>query len=432
MEKKKIRSIFLFQLKLGRKAAETARDINEAFGPGTITVRTAQWWFKKFRGGDESLEEDERSGRPSDVDNGQLRALVKANPRTTVRELASELGVTYTTVSNHLRVIGKTKKLDEWVPLELNDNQKKRRYEVSSSLLLRNKNDPFLDRVVTYDEKWVLYDNQRRSAQWLDVDEAPRQFPNPEFHQKVMLTVWWSATGLIHYSFLNAGETITAEKYCQQMDEMHQKLRQQHPALVNRKCPILLHNAQPHVAKPTLQKLNELGYETLPHPPYSPDLSPTDYHFFKHLDNFLREKCLKKPKRYQKRLQWLHRHQNERFLRYWHKYTCFALAKVCWFWWCLFRSINFYFKPRFVHLNLKVKNRENFLVNLIVGLILKVTQKFCNILVTRGTIWLFLMLKRRSWRWHKTPDCEIPSSPDTLWVILNQFASFLGARNPQF
>ena len=25
----------------------------------------------------------------------------------------------------------------------------------------------------------------------------------------------------------------------------------------------------------------------------SPDLSPTDYHFFKHLDNFLREKCFK-------------------------------------------------------------------------------------------------------------------------------------------
>ena len=169
----------------------------------------------------------------------------------------------------------------------MNDNQKKRRYEVSSSLLLRNKNDPFLDRVVTCDEKWVLYDNRRRSAQWLDADEAPRHFP------KVMLTVWWSASGLIHYSFLNAGETITAEKYCQQMDEMHQKL-QQHPALVNRKGPIRLHdNARPHVAKPTLQKLNELVYETLPHPSYSPGLSHTNYHFFKHLDNSLREKCFK-------------------------------------------------------------------------------------------------------------------------------------------
>ena len=110
MEKKQIRTIFLFKFKLDRKAAETAHDINKVFGPGTTIECTAQWWFKKFRGGDESLEDDENSGQPSDVDNDQLRALVEANPCTTVRELASELDVTYTTISNHLREIGKTKK----------------------------------------------------------------------------------------------------------------------------------------------------------------------------------------------------------------------------------------------------------------------------------------------------------------------------------
>ena len=31
------------------------------------------------------------------------------------------------------------------------------------------------------------------------------------------------------------------------------------------------------------------GYEVLPPPPYSPDLSSTNYHFFKHLDYFCRE-----------------------------------------------------------------------------------------------------------------------------------------------
>ena len=72
MEKKQSRTIFLFQFKLGQKAAEIACDINEAFGPGTTTERTAQWWFKKFCGGDESLEDDECSVRPSDVDNDQL------------------------------------------------------------------------------------------------------------------------------------------------------------------------------------------------------------------------------------------------------------------------------------------------------------------------------------------------------------------------
>ncbi|KAE9414060.1 hypothetical protein Angca_006726, partial [Angiostrongylus cantonensis] len=40
-----------------------------------------------------------------------------------------------------------------------------------------------------------------------------------------------------------------------------------------------------------LKKKNEFGYETLPHLPYSPDLPPIDYHFFKHLGNFLDEEC---------------------------------------------------------------------------------------------------------------------------------------------
>ena len=40
-----------------------------------------------------------------------------------------------------------------------------------------------------------------------------------------------------------------------------------------------------------LQRLNELGCEALPHQPYSGDLLPTDYHFFKHLDNSLQGKA---------------------------------------------------------------------------------------------------------------------------------------------
>ena len=39
--------------------------------------------------------------------------------------------------------------------------------------------------------------------------------------KKVTVTVWWSAARLIHYNFLNHGETITSEKYVQQIDEMH-------------------------------------------------------------------------------------------------------------------------------------------------------------------------------------------------------------------
>ena len=69
--------------------------------------------------------------------------------------------------------------MDEWVPHELNENHKRKRFEISSTLLLRNQNDPFLNRIVTLDEKWFLYDNLKRSAQWLDADKSPQHFPKP-------------------------------------------------------------------------------------------------------------------------------------------------------------------------------------------------------------------------------------------------------------
>ena len=104
----------------------------------------------------------------------------------------------------------------------------------------------------------IRLDFMRQPAQWLNPEEAPKHFPKPNLHQrKVMVTVWWSAAYLIHYSFLSPGETITSEKYAQQINEMHQKLQCLQPALVNRKSPILLHNnAQLRIVQPALQKWN--------------------------------------------------------------------------------------------------------------------------------------------------------------------------------
>ena len=68
-------------------------------------------------------------------------------------------------------------------------------------------------------------DFMQRPAQWLDQEEASKHLPMPNLHQKmVMVTLWLSAACLIHYHILNPSETITSEKYAQQINEMHQKL----------------------------------------------------------------------------------------------------------------------------------------------------------------------------------------------------------------
>ena len=63
------------------------------------------------------------------------------------------------------------------------------------------------------------------------------------------------------------------------------------PEIANRKG-VVSHqdNAWPHVSLITRQKLLELGWNVLPHPPYSSDFAPSDFHLFRSLQNSLNGK----------------------------------------------------------------------------------------------------------------------------------------------
>ena len=183
-------------------------------------------------------------------------------------------------VIQHVKQTGKVKRHNKWVSHELTANPKKKkknRFEISSSLILCNNNDePFPDWVVMWDEKRILYDNRLWPAQWLNWGETPMHFPKPTLHQKKghgHCLVVCCLSNPLHLS--ESQWNTTSERYAQWINEIHWKLHCLQPALVNRKGPNLLHdNTQPHVTQPMLQKLNKLGYEVLPHLPYSPNLSP--------------------------------------------------------------------------------------------------------------------------------------------------------------
>ena len=117
----------------------------------------------------QSHDDKERSGWPSEGDNDQLRAINKADPLTTTEEAAS--------MFQHLEQTGKVKKLSRGLLRGLTGNQKNCPFEVSSSLILHN-NEPFLDWIAKWDGKWIFYDSQQPSAQWLDQEKAPKHFPN--------------------------------------------------------------------------------------------------------------------------------------------------------------------------------------------------------------------------------------------------------------
>ena len=146
------RPIFLYEFKLHQSAAETARKINQAFCNDSLNKHTVRRWFAKFSSEVFSLEDEPRSGRPAVIQGEDLRTPVEIDPSQKVHEMAEELGVSSHAIFAGLKRIGKVKKLEKWVPHELNDRQKLSRLEVCSSLLFRKQNDPFFNRIVTCDK----------------------------------------------------------------------------------------------------------------------------------------------------------------------------------------------------------------------------------------------------------------------------------------
>ncbi|GFW92805.1 putative DD34D transposase [Trichonephila clavipes] len=89
------------------------------------------------------------------------------------------------------------------------------------------------------------------------------------------------------------GYRTLADIYCQPLDRLKLVTDQKWPELANRRS-VMFHqdNARPHTSVVTRQKLWELGWEVLMHPPYSPNLAPNDYHLFLALQNFQSDKKL--------------------------------------------------------------------------------------------------------------------------------------------
>ena len=101
-------------------------------------------WHERFKGGRQSIDDDERPGRPStstdDLHVDKINTLVRANQRLTIREFAEECGISVgscyeilTVKLHHVAV--------KFVPRLMTDDQKANRVRVCQELLDRSDED---------------------------------------------------------------------------------------------------------------------------------------------------------------------------------------------------------------------------------------------------------------------------------------------------
>lgn len=97
-----------------------------------------------------------------------------------------------------------------------------------------------------------------------------------------MTSVFWDANGIIFIDYLEKGKTINSDYYMVLLDRLKKR-----PHMKKKKVIFHQDNAPCHKSIKTMTKFNELGFQLLPHPPYSPDLAPSDYWLFADLKKML-------------------------------------------------------------------------------------------------------------------------------------------------
>ncbi len=282
----------------GKTVAEAHAELLRLHGGAALSLSTMHHWFLKFAAGLRDISVKKTGGcltKLTAAKLAELRNLLDEDNTMCIHVLARRTGLSLQTVHHALRnKLKLTKRPAKWVPHTLSDQQKQCRVDMARDLLHRFRRAPTLqDRVVTGDDSWFwCYEPKmkRSTNAWLRSNEhRPQKVSKDHYVYKVMLIVFWNAQGIIHKEFVPDGKGVDRHVYLRTMRELREKLRRRRPQLWRRQSFWLHHDgALAHCADIVVNFLQANNTKILPHPPYSPDLAPSDFFLFAHLKKNMR------------------------------------------------------------------------------------------------------------------------------------------------
>ena len=124
-----------------------------------------------------------------------------------------------------------------------------------------------------------------------DVTHQPQQqqqkFKQTLSARKIMCTVFWDRYGVLLLDYRPNGQTINALVYCDTLQRLRRAIQNKCRGLLSFGVVLLHDKVRPHTACQTTALLQQFRWDIMDHPPYSPDLAPSDYHLFLHMKRFL-------------------------------------------------------------------------------------------------------------------------------------------------
>ncbi|XP_014615601.1 PREDICTED: histone-lysine N-methyltransferase SETMAR-like [Polistes canadensis] len=189
-------------------------------------------------------------GRLVELNKDKIKTIIEANRHVTTREIAEKLNVSHTAIEKHLKRVELVKKLNILVPYDLKEVHLTKRINACDLLLKHNEFDLFLKRIITKDEKLIVYNNVNRKRSWCMPNESSQTTSKAK--NKILLSIWWDWKGPMYFDLLPRNQTINSEDYCQKLDKMNAAVKEKRQELVNRKGVIFRQdNARPHTSLAT-------------------------------------------------------------------------------------------------------------------------------------------------------------------------------------
>ncbi|GFT76226.1 transposase [Trichonephila clavipes] len=167
----------------------------------------------------------------------------------------------------------------------------------STSSRYAEAGDEFLDHIVTDEETWVYHhtpESKQQSMQWRHLNSPKAKkcktsisAKKKKKKKKIMASVFWDRQGILLLEFMPPGMTINASEYCQTLKRLRRAIQNKHRGRLTNGVRLLHDNTRLHTVLVTKALLEQFKGEVLDHPPYSPDLVPSDFLLFHYLKSHL-------------------------------------------------------------------------------------------------------------------------------------------------
>jgi len=272
----------------------TLHFLRNAFGNGCPCKSTVFRWYARFREGSSSLLDDSRSGRPP-IPRLQMsiRRLLKRNRFSSTRSLSRHLSISHMTIYKTLKSTMKMKRLKlRVIPHTLNNSIRSKRVKYSKELLQQLHELKPID-VITCDESWFYFNNHGNSMWVKEKNELPIIEKRGIDSKKVMISIFWNFYNLVHIQCVPEGDVVDTDYIVFTLfPELYDIALKHRPSQGLKSFALHWDNAKPHRSRDTSAAVEELFRCSLAHPPYSPDLAPSDFFLFGHLKRLLQGKII--------------------------------------------------------------------------------------------------------------------------------------------